>query len=132
MLSSEMHVNHRLLPVDGLTGLSATTSPSVQDLTPALVGKRRDESWFATSDYLKESAQRKMADLWLKITETKDKSGVWPGTWTIAKAFLNLDVSFEEKGDTWKSTWWGRSREKALHSVGATGKVKWIPYIKNA
>ena len=74
--------------------------------------------------YLHKSAKDKLQILWKRITRS-DKSASWPGL-AIGGIFVeDMNPSFDSRGDELPAQGiWGNVRPKYIHTVGATGKVR--------
>ena len=104
MFNSDFNITHlRLLPADKArfsVDLSLAPNAALSGVVPkAVKGRKRADSWFTQHEYFLDTSQGKMADLWLKITDTRGSSGHWHEFYWM---FLqSTHTTFNEKGDTW-------------------------------
>jgi len=81
-----------------------------------------DNKAFASSRYIKFGAHDKMKYLWSAIKSTT-RPGSFPSMLETAKIFIgDMKRVMDWPGDAMKT-----GTKKLIHSVGATGKVKFVP-----
>jgi hypothetical protein len=82
--------------------------------------------YFRSQDYFDLSAAEKHDQLWNHIMADTE-SAEFPGSLEIAGIFLeSMQPTFTTKGDAMKSGWFSQ-RYKYIHTVGAVGKVRFVP-----
>lgn len=87
----------------------------------------KPDSYFRSEEYLAKSAVDKQAELWEAIN-ADTSSGSFPGAASLAKIFVeSMDPTFTGKGDAMPPGMIYGSRGKLIHSVGAVGKVQFLP-----
>lgn len=86
----------------------------------------RKNSFFASSKYLKFSAKKKMFYLMSEIT-ADSRPGSFPKPSEMGGLFAESMLPvFDQAGDAMPE-----GRRKFIHSVGAVGKVKYVPSNKH-
>jgi len=91
-----------------------------------LINMKHKSTFFSSSGYLSAMARTKYAHLWSEIKRDQSQ-GSFPPTWKMPELFtMDMKASFDTKGDALKGLMF-RSRPKYIHSVGATGKVSFVP-----
>jgi hypothetical protein len=95
--------------------------------------KQVDDSYLGSDEYLKLPAQAKMDQVWSKIESTSGSTGKFPSTAGLLGIFAeSMEPTFTTPGDAMPKTDLGWplgkiDRKKFIHTVGTTGKVKFVP-----
>ena len=119
-----------LLQTDAPYVVQEDSSPELESLFLSSMFNKsspKPNSYFRSDEYLAKSAEAKQADLWEAIM-ADTTPGKFPSAASLAGIFAeSMDPTFTGKGDAMPAGMvWGQ-RTKYIHSVGAVGKVKFLP-----
>lgn len=88
---------------------------------------RKSNSFYGSREYIGKSAKTKMSYLWNEIRADGNPAS-FPWKIEMGKIFAQcMDTVFKQAGDAMKPGYFWGSREKMIHTVGNTGKVRFIP-----
>jgi len=92
-----------------------------------MVGLKSYDQNFSDQQYLKSAASDKKDKLWSQVIAAKDSSSSFPSAAGIF--FEAMGPSFTTPGDVMpmEGIFHKTTRTKYIHSVGAHGKVKFVP-----